>query len=253
MSIRRDASTFSRSQWSLASLRCSHRRSRAPRRFRRTSRRPRRSPGSASRWTWRSLRTAASSSPRRPASSRPTTASRTRPRPSQPTCARRCTTSPRAGSSRSRWTPASRRALHLRLLQPRREDRRHAAALREGRPELRRLRQGARRQGRELHRRGAHLAPAARRRGDDRRGEGAGRGLLRPVPVSLGRRHRVRRRRLPVRVWRRWLDRELWDYGQTGTPANPCGDPPGTVGSMLTPPTSEGGRLRVQDLRTPAR
>ncbi len=46
---------------------------------------------------------------------------------------------------------------------------------------------------------------------------------------------------------------QLWDYGQTGTPANPCGDPPGTVGSLLTSPTSEGGRLRVQDLRTPAK
>ncbi len=43
---------------------------------------------------------------------------------------------------------------------------------------------------------------------------------------------------------------QMWDYGQNGTPANPCGDPPGTVGSLLTPPTSEGGRLRVQDLRT---
>ena len=45
---------------------------------------------------------------------------------------------------------------------------------------------------------------------------------------------------------------QLWDYGQTGTPLNPCGDPPGTVGTLLTSPTSEGGRLRVQDLRTPA-
>ena len=42
----------------------------------------------------------------------------------------------------------------------------------------------------------------------------------------------------------------FWDYGHTGTPANPCGDPPGGVGSLLSPPTSEGGRLRVQDLRT---
>ena len=71
-------------------------------------------------------------------------------------------------------------------------------------------------------------------------------------PFHTGGGTRVRRRRLPVRVGRRRLDRELWDYGQTGTPANPCGDPPGTVGSLLTPPTSEGGRLRVQDLRTPA-
>src|SRR4051794_24211117 len=31
------------------------------------------------------------------------------------------------------------------------------------------------------------------------------------------------------------------DYGQSGSPANPCGDPPGTVGSVLTPPTAEGG------------
>ena len=43
----------------------------------------------------------------------------------------------------------------------------------------------------------------------------------------------------------------FWDYGQTGTPPNPCGDPPGTIGDLLTPPTAEGGRLRVQDLRTP--
>ena len=42
----------------------------------------------------------------------------------------------------------------------------------------------------------------------------------------------------------------FWDYGQTGTPPNPCGDPPGSIGDLLTPPTSEGGRLRVQDLRT---
>jgi hypothetical protein len=31
---------------------------------------------------------------------------------------------------------------------------------------------------------------------------------------------------------------------------NPCGDPPGPAGSMLTPPTAEGGALRSQDLRT---
>ena len=43
----------------------------------------------------------------------------------------------------------------------------------------------------------------------------------------------------------------FWDYGHTGTPANPCGDPPGAVGDVLTAPTAEGGRLRVQDLRTP--
>jgi hypothetical protein len=40
------------------------------------------------------------------------------------------------------------------------------------------------------------------------------------------------------------------DYGQDGAPVNPCGDPPGGVGSTLTPPTAEGGALRSQDLRT---
>ena len=38
---------------------------------------------------------------------------------------------------------------------------------------------------------------------------------------------------------------QFWDYGQKGSPVNPCGDPPGGVGAALTPPTSEGGRLRV--------
>jgi glucose/arabinose dehydrogenase len=41
------------------------------------------------------------------------------------------------------------------------------------------------------------------------------------------------------------------DWGQDGAPLNPCGDPPGTVGSALSPPTAEGGALRSQDLRTP--
>ncbi len=40
------------------------------------------------------------------------------------------------------------------------------------------------------------------------------------------------------------------DYGQRGDPPNPCGDPPGGVGATLAPPTSEGGWLRSQDLRT---
>ena len=118
--------------------------------------------------------------------------------------------------------------------------------------DLRRLQEGAGREGRELHRVGARVAAADRRPGDDRDRAGAGRGLLPPVPVPRRRRARVRRGRLPLRIGLRRLDRELWDYGQTGSPANPCGDPPGTIGSLLSPPTSEGGRLRVQDLRTPA-
>jgi glucose/arabinose dehydrogenase len=40
------------------------------------------------------------------------------------------------------------------------------------------------------------------------------------------------------------------DWGQDGSPLNPCGDPPGGVGATLTPPTAEGGALRSQDLRT---
>jgi len=40
------------------------------------------------------------------------------------------------------------------------------------------------------------------------------------------------------------------DWGQAGSPLNPCGDPPGGVGATLTPPTAEGGALRAQDLRT---
>jgi glucose/arabinose dehydrogenase len=40
------------------------------------------------------------------------------------------------------------------------------------------------------------------------------------------------------------------DYGQEGRPVNPCGDPPGGAGDVLSPPTAEGGALRSQDLRT---
>jgi glucose/arabinose dehydrogenase len=44
------------------------------------------------------------------------------------------------------------------------------------------------------------------------------------------------------------------DYGQygnsyAGDQANPCGDPPGAVGTVLSPPTAEGGALRSQSVR----
>jgi glucose/arabinose dehydrogenase len=42
------------------------------------------------------------------------------------------------------------------------------------------------------------------------------------------------------------------DWGQDGSPLNPCGDPPGGVGATLSPPTAEGGALRSQDIRTTA-
>jgi glucose/arabinose dehydrogenase len=41
------------------------------------------------------------------------------------------------------------------------------------------------------------------------------------------------------------------DYGQTGSPPNPCGDPPVPVGGTQTIPTAEGGSLRSQDPQTP--
>ncbi len=40
------------------------------------------------------------------------------------------------------------------------------------------------------------------------------------------------------------------DYGQDGSPVNPCGDPPAGVGGAQTSPTAEGGALRSQDVRT---
>jgi len=40
------------------------------------------------------------------------------------------------------------------------------------------------------------------------------------------------------------------DWGQSGLPRNPCGDPPSPVGTALSPPSAEGGVLRSQDLRT---
>ena len=42
------------------------------------------------------------------------------------------------------------------------------------------------------------------------------------------------------------------DYGQDGSPLNPCGDPPAGAGGTMTPPTAEGGALRSQDIRTTA-
>jgi glucose/arabinose dehydrogenase len=39
------------------------------------------------------------------------------------------------------------------------------------------------------------------------------------------------------------------DYGQSGNPVNPCGDPPG---GAMTPPTAQGGALRAQNIRSSA-
>ncbi len=40
------------------------------------------------------------------------------------------------------------------------------------------------------------------------------------------------------------------DYGQFGSPLNPCGDPPTGVGGTQNPPSAEGGALRSQDRLT---
>ncbi|HEY8237996.1 MAG TPA: PQQ-dependent sugar dehydrogenase, partial [Candidatus Limnocylindrales bacterium] len=45
-------------------------------------------------------------------------------------------------------------------------------------------------------------------------------------------------------------DFNVVDFGQKGSPLNPCGDPPSGVGGVQTSPSAEGGALRSQDLRT---
>jgi glucose/arabinose dehydrogenase len=40
------------------------------------------------------------------------------------------------------------------------------------------------------------------------------------------------------------------DWGQDGSPTNPCGDPPVPRGGSPTPPAAEGGALRSQDVRS---
>jgi glucose/arabinose dehydrogenase/PKD repeat protein len=42
------------------------------------------------------------------------------------------------------------------------------------------------------------------------------------------------------------------DYGQGGSPVNPCGDPPGDVGGAMDPPSAQGGALRAQSFRRAA-
>ena len=42
------------------------------------------------------------------------------------------------------------------------------------------------------------------------------------------------------------------DYGQFGSPLNPCGDPPAGIGGVQTPPAAEGGALRSQSVERPA-
>ena len=81
---------------------------------------------------------------------------------------------------------------------------------------------------------------------------GADRGLVPAGPDPHDRRPALRRRRRALRERRRRGQPRLRGLRPDGHPTNPCGDPPVGVGGTQTPPTSEGGALRSQDLRTPA-
>ena len=80
-------------------------------------------------------------------------------------------------------------------------------------------------------------------RGDkmDRPGAGAHRGLVSAVEYPFGRRHSFRSRRSPLHERRRFGVLRVRGLGGSRRPTNPCGDPPGDVGSQLVPPTAEGG------------
>ena len=85
-----------------------------------------------------------------------------------------------------------------------------------------------------------------RGRGHDRQRAGAGHGLLPAVRRPRRRRSCLRQGRQAYASASDGSTSQFWDYGQTGSPKNPCNDP---GGSNPTPPTSEAGRLRAQDLR----
>ena len=81
--------------------------------------------------------------------------------------------------------------------------------------------------------------------------DGDDRGLVPAVPEPFGRHRRVRP--LGLRSTRARGDGASFnftDYGQDGSPVNPCGDPP--AAPTPTPPSAEGGALRSQDQRTRA-
>ena len=102
-----------------------------------------------------------------------------------------------------------------------------------------------------LHRQRPAVAAARQRQHVDRHRAGAHQRLVPAVPEPLDRRPALRPRRRALRQRRRRRQLSATDYGQFGSPVNPCGDPPGGVGTALSPPTAEGGALRSQDVRTP--
>ncbi len=85
---------------------------------------------------------------------------------------------------------------------------------------------------------------------------GAGRGLVPAVPEPLHRRPGLRRRRRALRERGDGASFNFVDYGQDGSPLNPCGDPPGGRRGVQTPPTRRGRRAAQPgpaDLRRPGR
>ena len=96
----------------------------------------------------------------------------------------------------------------------------------------------------------SHFAAPGGWERDDRIGTGARRGLVRPVPDALDRHGRVRADGALYASGGDGAERRRRRLRTEGSPVNPCGDPPGGVGAVLTPPTAEGGALRSQDLRT---
>ena len=215
-------------------------RPRWPARSRRASPRRRCGAASATRPRCASRPTAASSSPARAGSSTSSTASTTRRRRSSPTCARACTTTGTAGCWAWRSTPASPPGGRTSTSSTPTTRRRTRASSRAG-------------------------ATAARRR---------------PAPTDDGCVITGRLSRLNAAGAETVLIEDFcqqypshsvgtidfgpdgmlyvsagdgasfnWaDYGQDGSPVNPCGDPPGAT---LTPPTSQGGALRSQSFRRP--
>ena len=149
-------------------------------------------------------------------------------RRSSPTCARRSTTSPRRGLLVARGRPGlPGQALHLRLLHARRADRRHAARC-TGR---RRRRYDNCAGDRRLDENCIASVRVSRLRV-------AGEVMTGPEQVLVEdycQQFRSTRAEdsssaptatctCPAATAR---PLRLWDYGQLGTPANPCGDPPG--------------------------
>ena len=118
-----------------------------------------------------------------------------------------------------------REAVRVRLLHARRSDRRHPAGV--WRDQLVRLvRQGHRRSRRELHRRFPDLAAYGRGRHDDRSEQVLVEDYCQQYPAHAGGGLAFGADGNLYASGSDGSTSAFWDYGQTGTPANPCGDPP---------------------------